>query len=429
MNSDFHKENRAGLYPSLPADSLLLLFSGSMLRKTGDEDYPFFADRSFVYFTGIEQQDCILAVLKDRSTVREILFLAAPDAMEERWRGRRLKPEEAQELSGITDIRTLPEFDSFLAGKLSAGLTVCMDFDRKKEEEQPIRSAYLMAQRIRHNAPHIILNNVHPKIRALRTIKKPCEIQAMRKAQTITRDGILAMMRASRDGMYEYQYKAEFDYALAQRGVLSPGFPSIISAGKNNFCIHYYAYRGQAHDGDMVLNDVGACWDNEINDVSRGWPVNGSFSEKQRLLYTCAFNTSNHMFDILRPGLPMSFVDQEIRRFNFGQLKETGVCSRFEDVGTYMWHGGAHHVGYDVHDEVDVADGKRLLEPGMVFCVDVGIYHEEWGIGFRLEDNCLITPDGCENLSAVTPRSIEDIEAFMGKRNIRIPAVPGADLP
>lgn len=72
----------------------------------------------------------------------------------------------------------------------------------------------------------------------------------------------------------------------------------------------------------MILNDVGACWDNEINDVSRGWPVNGKYSEKQRLLYTCAYNTSNYMFSILRPGLPMSFVDQEIRKYNFGQLKE-----------------------------------------------------------------------------------------------------------
>jgi Xaa-Pro aminopeptidase len=108
-------------------------------------------------------------------------------------------------------------------------------------------------------------------------------------------------------------------------------------------------------------------------------------------------------------------VDQEIRRFNFEQLRDAGVCSKFEDVGTYIWHGGAHHVGYDVHDEVNVDGGRRLLEPGMVFCVDVGIYHEEWGIGFRLEDNCLITADGCENLSAVTPRSIQDIEDYMSR--------------
>ena len=77
-----------------------------------------------------------------------------------------------------------------------------------------------------------------------------------------------------------------------------------------------------------------------------------------------------------------------------------------------MWHGGAHHIGYDVHDAV-YSPGDMLLAPGMVFCVDIGIYCEEWGAGFRLEDNCLITDNGCENLSAAIPRSIEEIEAFM----------------
>lgn len=418
MKKEFHQDNRAELYQSLTPGSLLLLFSGRAPRKTGDEDYPYFADRSFVYYTGIEQQDSILAALIDKESVQEILFMLPPDAHAERWTGKRLSPQEAQEISGISDFRYLTDFFSFLDKQLSSGsiCTINLDFDRKKTDEHPVRQAFVLADKLRTDYPYVKLTNIHNQIKAQRTIKKPCEIEAMRYAETITCEGIQAMMRASHDGMYEYQYKAEFDYALAQRGVLSPGFPSIVSAGKNNFCIHYYSCKGQAHDGDMILNDVGACWDNEINDVSRGWPVNGKYSEKQRLLYTCAYNTSNYMFSILRPGLPMSFVDQEIRKYNFGQLKEIGVCEKFEDVGTYIWHGGAHHVGYDVHDEVNVDDGNRLLEPGMVFCVDVGIYHEEWGIGFRLEDNCLITPEGCENLSKVTPRSIDDIEAFMGKR-------------
>lgn len=220
------------------------------------------------------------------------------------------------------------------------------------------------------------------------------------------------MMRASKPGMYEYQYKAEFDYALAQRGVLAPGFPSIISAGNNNFCIHYYDYRGQSKDGDMILNDVGAVWDYEINDVSRGWPCNGKFSERQKLLYQCAYNTSEYMFRTLKPGIPMKEVDNMVRKYNFEQLKQAGVCSNYEDIGTYMWHGGAHHVGFDVHDVVDAKE--RLTAPNMVFCVDVGIYHEEWGIGFRLEDNCLITENGCENLSHAIPRTIEQIEGIMG---------------
>ena len=421
MHSSFHRENREVLYHSLTPASMLLLFSGHAPRKSGDEDYPFFADRSFVYYTGIEQADSVLAAVRypdaASADTQEMIFMLPPDAHAERWNGKRLTPDETVELSAITDFRHNTTFMPFLEKQINSGIkTIYFDFDRKALNEQPVRHAFQLAAWLQKYYPAVRIENIHDHIRNQRTIKKPCEIEALRYAETITAEGIKAMMKASRDGLYEYQYKAEFDYALAQRGVLNPGFPSIVSAGKNNFCIHYYSYRGQAHDGDMVLNDVGACWDNEINDVSRGWPVNGKFSEKQALLYNCAYNTSNYMFDILKPGLPMSFVDQEIKRYNFEQMKNAGVLSKFEDIGTYMWHGGAHHIGYDVHDEVDVKDGKRLLEPGMVFCVDVGIYHEEWGIGFRLEDNCLITENGCENLSAITPRSIEDIEAFMGRR-------------
>lgn len=160
----------------------------------------------------------------------------------------------------------------------------------------------------------------------------------------------------------------------------------------------------------MILNDVGAQYDHLFNDVSRGWPCNGKFSERQRLLYTCAYRTSQHMFSIIRPGMKMADVDRLAREYNFEQLKAIGLCDRYEDVGRYIWHGGAHHVGWDTHDLVDV----DIVEPGMVFCVDIGIYCEEWGIGFRLEDNCLITEDSCENLTASIPRTIEEIESVMG---------------
>ena len=259
--------------------------------------------------------------------------------------------------------------------------------------------------------PNLLIENSLPILKKLRLIKKPCEIRAMEKAQEITKAGILAMMTHSKPGRYEYQYKAEYDYALAQHGVLEAGFPSIISAGKNNFCIHYYGYRGQAMDGDIVLNDVGVRWDNELTDVSRGWPCNGKYSSRQKLLFECQYKTSEHMFSTLKPGVPMMEVDAEIRRYCFEQLKEAGVCKSFDDIGTYMWHGGAHHVGFDTHDVVSARD--ELLRPGMTFCVDIGIYHEEWGIGFRLEDNCLITEDGCRNLSKDIPRTVEDIEAVM----------------
>jgi Xaa-Pro aminopeptidase len=235
----------------------------------------------------------------------------------------------------------------------------------------------------------------------------------MRESQRITAEAVTAMMRASKPGMYEYQYKAEFDYVLGKYGV-PPAFPPSISAGANNFCIHNYSYAGQARDGDIVLNDVGVSWDNLMNDVSRGWPVNGRFNERQRLLYECAYATSEHMFGLIRPGMLMGDVDLTIRKYNYERLKDIGLLTDYDGIGKYMWHGGAHHVGYDVHDAVSVTNGDPVM-PGMVFCVDIGIYAEGWGIGFRLEDNCLVTETGCENLSAATPRSIQEIEDIMPK--------------
>ena len=118
-------------------------------------------------------------------------------------------------------------------------------------------------------------------------------------------------------------------------------------------------------------------------------------------------------FDERWAAVLMDDVDKTARRYCCEQLKKIGLLSSYDEIGKYMWHGGAHHVGYDVHDVVD-ALGKPIA-PNMVFCVDIGIYAEELGIGFRVEDNCLVTPTGAENLSASVPRTIEDIEAVMAK--------------
>lgn len=421
MEQTFHVNNRQRLYEQMQASSILLIFSGNEVRKTNDEHYPFFADRNFVYLTGLSCKEAVLLAAKDdNGAVNERLYLLPPDAHAERWTGSRVKPEEARLIAGMEDVRTTDRFDADIHALLAGGhyslrvghyahlyldLYRCDPIDRD-------RPAHAFLRRAQAEYPFLKVESANALLRRLRLIKAPCEIEATRKAEEITRAGILAMMRASRPGMYEYQYKAEFDHALGQYSPDGPGFPSIISAGENNFCIHYYSYTGQAKVGDMILNDVGAQWDGHITDVSRGWPCNGRFSAKQRLLYECALATSNHMFSIIRPGMKMADVDGTIRRFNAERLVEAGVMKSAEEVGTYMWHGGAHHIGYDVHDVVETPD---ILAPGMMFCVDVGIYHEAWGIGFRLEDNCLVTEDGCENLSAAIPRTVEDIEAVMAK--------------
>lgn len=411
MEKTFHIDNRKALYNSIKEPSLVIMFSGHAPRKTADEDYPFFANRNFVYMTGVESPHFIFMAEVNSQCTQETMFILPKDPLEERWTGKRLYADEVMEKSGIENIDYIKAFEGKFTKLIASGKysSLYLDFDKLTKNE-PDNEAYGLAGEVKKLYPYVSLRNLLPLIKSQRTIKKPCEIEAMKEAQKITRAGIIAMMKASKPGMYEYQYKAEFDYTLAQHGVLAPAFPSIISAGANNFFLHYYGYKGQAANGDMVLNDVGACYDNECNDVSRGWPCNGKFSERQKLLYSCAYNTSEYMFDLIKPGMPMADVDATIKKYNYEQLKEIGLCKSYDEVRKYMWHGGAHHVGYDVHD---VVDESGLIVPGMVFCVDVGIYHEDWGIGFRLEDNCLVTEDGCINLSAETPRTIEEIEGIM----------------
>ncbi len=421
MDKSFHIGNRRRLYAAMKPASLLVMFSGEDIRKTNDEYWPFFTDRNFYYLTGLDSHDFALLAVKDASgAVSERVYILPPDLMAERWTGRRIKSAEAEALSGVRDVRYAAQFEDDLhalcaGGHYSAGSSdfgqIYLDLFRVSPRDID-RPAHKLLRRIQAEYPYLAVENANAILRQLRLIKQPCEIDALRQAEKVTGEGILAMMKASRPGMYEYQYKAEFDHALSQHGPQGPGFPSIISAGRNNFCIHYYSYTGQAHDGDMILNDVGAQHDSLITDVSRGFPCNGRFTEKQKLLYNCALQTSNHLFSIIKPGFPMAEVDATIRRYNAELLVNAGVLDKPENVGRYMWHGGAHHIGYDVHD---VVARPETVAPGMAFCVDVGIYHEEWGIGFRLEDNCLVTEDGCENLSRDIPRTVEDIESVMRK--------------
>lgn len=416
MESTFYQGNRSRLYGSLPDGSLCVLFAGEAIRKSADAFYPFHANRNFVYLTGIGESNArgfVLMAQKSGDTATETLFISPPDPMAERWNGKRLTVEEARSLSGIKEVRFIDQFH--------AAFHKCADSGKYRhlflvfDNISPLDAAgleYCFADRARQAYPYLQTGNLLPFLRKQRTIKQPCEIDAMRRSMAITGEAVADMMRASRPGMYEYEYKAVFDAALTRHGVISPGFQPILSTGGNNFYIHYDQYGGQTRDGDFFLCDVGACWDFLGNDVSRGFPVNGKFSREQALLYDCAYKTSERLFGIIRPGMVMGEVDLTVRRVCYEHLRDIGLADEYEAVGTYIWHGGAHHVGFDTHD---VVDAVHLLEPGMVFCVDVGIYCEEWGIGFRLEDNCLVTDTGCENLSASIPRSIDEIEKVMNE--------------
>jgi len=415
MQISFHRDNRRRLYDRLPEGALLLITSGTAPRHTNDQYYPFLANRNFVYLTGCEREGFYFAALKTEHTVEETLFILPPDDHAEKWGGRRLKLHEVTAAHGIEKAAYVDTLDTFLYRVLNSGSVKSLHLDLfRHTPQEPLGWAGQLADRIRREFPHIAICDILNDMRALRSVKAPCEIEAMRIAETGTKAGIEAMMRVVRPGLKEYHLKAAFDHALTTLNMPEPHSPPIICSGPNNFYIHYnFGFQGDVCDGDLILNDVGARYDNVGTDVSRAYPVNAKFSDMQKKLYHCAYEVSELMFETIAPGMPHADVDRIIRQETAKRLVKIGVLDRVENVGRYMWHGGSHHVGYDVHD---VVTPGGLLVPGMVFCVDIGIYAEELGIGFRLEDNCLVTETGCENLSAAIPRSIEEIESFMANR-------------
>jgi len=411
MDKDFHIENRRKLAANLEDGDLMLFFSGESVRKTADENYPFFTNRNFLYLTGIQQERTALLLQRRHSELSASLFALTPDPAREVWTGRRIPQDELAELSGVTqieDVDTLDRvLDGLLAARPTATLWLCFDALR------PERAFDLERQFAAHIAsrhPHVAIRNSYPLVCSLRKIKTPGEIDAIRRGMAITAAGIARLMHMAQPGKMEYELEAEFLGELAARGQRRTAFPPIIASGERIFYLHYSSLMGRVVAGELILSDVGAPYDEYCTDISRVFPANGRFSQRQAELYRVAYEANRAVMAQVRPGVPFTMPNRVCREVSFAGLKALGLLDDFADIGNYVWHGVTHHVGLDTHD---VGGYEESMAEGMVFTVDAGIYVREWGIGLRIEDNVCVTADGCENLSAAIPATIEEIEALM----------------
>ena len=407
-----HASRRQKLYHHLADGEALFLFAGSAPRKSADAHHRYFANRNFYYLTGILQSESVLLAVKKDGQVEEALFVHPKNPLAERWHGARISHPEATVQSGVAQIRDLSELDAVVHELLGTGDIQALWYDFDKYDTD-----HMDAQQNRHSRavsssyPYVCLKDAYPLICAARTIKDAEEIAHIREAIALTREGIHAMMKAVKPGMYEYQLEAVFNKVLADAGVREPAFANIVSGGRNNFYIHYEEPMGQLVAGDLVLTDVGARKNEYVADISRAFPVNGTFTEEQRKVYSIALQVNKELMGLLVPG-KTSFEDIEAhaRRRIGEELVAAGYLGEGEDVSKYYWHKGTHHIGLDVHD---VGPPGAPILPGMVFTIDVGIYIEDRNIGFRVEDNVAITETGYEHLSADIVREIDDIEAMM----------------
>jgi Xaa-Pro aminopeptidase len=407
-----HQLRRKQFYQNLNAGEAVILFAGAAPRKTADACYPFFANRNFYYLTGILQVDSIFFAINKGGNIEEALFIQDKDPMVERWHGYRISHQEATDASGIKNVFDIKKFDEFLKGILDSGSISALWYDFDKYDEGRMDAPQNKhSESILSAHPSVTLKNAYPLICEARTIKDAGEIAEIRNALRVTRDGIHAMMKAAKSGMYEYQLEGVFNKVLADAGVREPAFANIVSAGRNNFYIHYEEPTGILNDGDLILTDVGARKNQYVSDISRAFPVNGKFTPEQKEIYSIALKVNKELMGLLVPGkISFEQIEAYARRRIGEELVAAGHLGKDEDVSKYYWHKGTHHIGLDVHD---VGPPGQPIAPGMVFTIDVGIYMEDKNIGFRIEDNVAITETGYEHLSADIVREIDDIEAMM----------------
>lgn len=414
------KKNREKLLNRIEMFSAAVLFAGKAPFKRGDEKYPFSPDRNFYYATGIDREDCILFLAKTRTGVEETLYIPRDNGVMAKWVGANMTAAEAREASGIENIGWIDEFEGDFASYIFKNGIKKLWLDMENREwSDALSPALEFAEKVRRNAPQMVFGDLYQAFSEMRLIKEDWELERMRKAMDITRLGIEAMMKTAKAGMKEYEVEAAYDYTLMKNGVREKAFQTIAAGGKRGTILHYVANNQPVADGELILIDAGAQWEWYNGDISRTFPINGKFTERQKLVYNIVLEGQQKVIDAIKPGVPFADLNELLKDHYFEALKKIGLVDTKEDVAKYYYHSVSHYLGAETHDVGRYGD--RILEPGMVLTVEPGLYIEEWEIGIRIEDDVLVTEEGNEVMTASMIKTVEEIEAFMaGEHHDRV---------
>lgn len=412
MNKEFFIKNRKKLVEKLEANSILLLFAGQAPYKSADELYPFVPNRNFYYLAGIDEEKVILLISKINGNISERLFIQRPDEIMAKWVGATISEDEARDLSGVDAIEYLDEFERFIGPLLDRNRIEKIYLDLERQEiSTSMTEAQLFANMITEKYPYMAMKNIYHDIAELRMIKSDEEIELIKRAIEITNDGILKMLDNMKPGMMEHEIEAYFDFTLKKNGA-GFAFDTIAASGKNSTILHYVDNDRRVEDGDLILFDLGAQHKYYKGDISRTFPINGKFTERQKEIYNIVLRAQKAVEEAAKPGLAYKELNQIAIRTLTEGCKEIGLIKEDKEISKYYYHGVAHYLGLDTHD---VGNYDTVLKPGMVITNEPGLYIEEENIGIRIEDDLLITENGCENLSSYIIKTVEEIEEYMGR--------------
>lgn len=417
MNNEY-KERRAKLLENKQGPCMVCVFSGSAPMKSRDEAYSFSVSRNFFYLTGIARENMILVLRKSYSgDVSETLYIEPYDEFMAKWVGGRMRAKEATAISGILNVKDIGLFENDLnsAVEMSRGLgkfNVYLDLWRYNKD-QADTPAHTLAATLQKRYPAVGIEEINGDMAAMRAVKTESEIELMKKAQETTRVAIEAMMKHAYPGVNECELEGAFDFALMKQGVRQHAFNSIVAGGPRATTLHYSDNNCTVEDGQMVLIDLGSAEQYYCADISRTFPVNGKFTERQKEIYNTVLEAQRIVIENAKPGLTTRQLNQMVIDYYETRLDDLGLRKDGKTVRDYYYHGVSHSLGLDTHDLM--TERERVLQPGVVITVEPGMYIEDEGIGVRIENDVLITEDGCIDLSSNIPKTVEEIEALMAK--------------
>jgi Xaa-Pro aminopeptidase len=412
MNKEFYMSNRKRLMEEVLDNSVVILFADKAPHMSADADYDFVPNRNFLYMTGIDRENVILMMTKIKGKVEEVLFIEKSDPVLAKWVGERMSKEEAQSVSGIEKTRFVDDFEMGFNYLINAGYeNLYLDLERR-EWDSPMSRPQLFAENVSKKYPSYQIKNIYNSIRDMRTIKSGEELEELKKAIEITYDGIKNMMRNAKPGMMEYEIEAYFDFVLKSKGIRNTAFHTIAASGVNGTVLHYHDNNSKTGENDLILFDLGAQYNYYCADITRTFPVSGKFTDRQRAVYNVVLKAMNETIKAIKPGIPFARLNDVCKDVLTEGCRELGLIKEDSEISKYYYHGVSHFLGLDTHD-VGARDVE--LKPGMVLTVEPGLYIEEEKIGIRIEDDVVVTVDGCENLAKDIIRTTEEIEEFMNR--------------
>ncbi len=411
MDKNFFINNRKKFSEKMEDYSTAVFFSGKAPRESADQTYDFSVDRSFFYLTGIDREDMVLLINKIGGVVTESLYIPPVNEHFEKWFGILMRKEEAVEASGIESIQNKDEFMDQFAKKLSSSdrpdsvYIFSYITDKDESYDQYRRLAHWM----RNQYPAVNIKSSLDIMIELRSSKTEEEVYEIKTAIGYTKEALEFVMKNLKPGKFEYQVKADFEYQLMLKGS-EPSFKTIGASGENAVILHYIDLNKKIEDGNLILLDLGALSNNYASDITRTYPANGKFTQRQKDIYNLVLGAQDVAMDTMHVDASETLVNDAVKKHFAKGLKALNIIKDESDVDKYYYHSIGHPLGLDVHD---LRRRDKTMQENNVYTVEPGLYIKEEGIGIRIEDDVWVTKDKIVNLSKDIIKTTNDIENFM----------------